>query len=121
MGGTEGVGGEGVTLGEGSCQVEKRVTRVEKKEIFNVVMKETTGWTEFFTGGNVGLDRVSRRRPYFCHTTTKVTALKIVSRHKNQKCHAIKKQKCHAIKKTENVTEETRSRHRSSPLSSGRF
>ena len=36
-GGTEGVGGEGVSLGEGSCHVEKRVTRVEKKEIFNVV------------------------------------------------------------------------------------
>ena len=43
----------------------KRVTRVEKNEIFNVVMNETTGWTEFFTDGNVGPDRVSRRASLF--------------------------------------------------------
>ena len=70
----------------------KRVTRVGKNEIFNVVMNETTGWTEFFTDGNVGPDRVSRRASHFCHTTTKVTELKKVSRNKKTKkqtnqCH----------------------------------
>ena len=43
----------------------KRVTRVEKNEIFNVVMNETMVGPSFFTDGNVGPDRVSRRASLF--------------------------------------------------------
>ena len=62
-------------------------------------MKGDNGWTEFFTGGNVGPDRVSRRASLFFFVTQQnVTHLfGEMSRHQKQKCHAMKKQKCHRV------------------------